>query len=246
MTTKINPVNTLEASSRGSLYNWLVPKELHLPADSIRLRLDFHHQSVELTDFEGDFVNTRVVSAYDIAIALASDLSINTGLLPPGTIWWKNTRTGPYTAFYIPPRMRNTVVDIGGRKGKEEIRRYTIPMPGLIFLCSPHMSPWVYAVKKAPESESDLVYRAPMPNIHQNGKSCGGSHKYPDAVENIPESFFTSFFTNTDDLEARSVLYPKNIITLWQYLHKKKITEFPLDDLVHHGTIQDLLKMEMR
>jgi PRTRC genetic system protein B len=234
-----------EKGPTSNLYNWLVPKELHLPADPIRLRLDFHHQSVELTDFEGDFVDTRVVSAYDIAVALSEDLSVNTGLLPSGTIWWKNTRNGSYYAFYIPPRMRSTVVQVEDKQHKVTNRRYTIPMPGLIFICSPHKAPWVYAVKKDPESEKDAVYRAPMPNIHPNGKSCGGSHNYPDVVSEIPESFFTSFFTNTDDLEDRSVKFPKNIIKLWQHLDKQKVTDFPLEDLVYHGTIQDLLKMEM-
>jgi hypothetical protein len=51
-----------------------------------------------------------------------------------------------------------------------------------------------------------------------------------------------SFFSATADLSHRSQKYPKNVLQLWKYLDGKK--KFPLDDLVEHGTISDLMTME--
>jgi len=222
-------------------YKWVVPEELHVPADPLRLRLDFHHQAVVMTLFEGETVNTKVVSAMDVAHALASDLSFGTGLLPPGTIWWENTRGGPVFALYVEPKVRKVALQEVATKPP---RRFTIPLPGFIFLCSPGRAPWVYAVKKKPTKESDIVYRAPVCNIHPNGLSCPGSHRYPARVADIVQSFFTSFFTATADLANRSQRFPKNVVLLWEFLDGKK--RFPMDDLVKHGTIKDLMYMEKK
>jgi len=59
----------------------------------------------------------------------------------------------------------------------------------------------------------------------------------------VVQSFFISFFSATADLSQRSKKYPKNVIQLWKYLDGKK--KFPSDDLVEHGTISDLMTMEM-
>jgi hypothetical protein len=223
------------------VHKWEVPEELEIPADPIRARLDFHHQTVVLTIFEEETVNTRVVSALDVAHALASELAFDTGLLPTNTLWWRNTRSGPVTALYVEPRIRILALERMAMKAPE---RFTVPLPGFIFLCMPGKTPWVYAVKKGPPfKENDDVYKAPLSNIHENGKACPGNHRYPTDVSAIPESFFISFFTATDDLKNRSKKFPYNIILLWEYLNKKK--RFPKNDLVRHGTIRDLIDMRI-
>ena len=75
-------------------FSWAVPKELGIPADPLRLRLDFHHQSTVMTYFQSDTLTvTKQVDAMDVAHALASDLSFGSVLLPPDTLWWQNTET---------------------------------------------------------------------------------------------------------------------------------------------------------
>ena len=222
-------------------YKWAVPDELKVPADPLRLRLDFHHQAVVMTMFEGEAVNTKVVSAMDVAHALASDLSFGTGLLPPGAIWWENTRGGPLFALYVEPKVRKLALQEVANKPP---RRFTIPLPGFIFLCSPGEPPWVYAIKKKPTKESDIVYRAPLCNIFSNGRSCPGNHRYPERIADIVQSFFMSFFSPTADLQNRSQRFQKNVVLLWEFLDKKKT--FPLDDLVKHGTVKDLINMEKK
>ncbi|MDP2917089.1 MAG: hypothetical protein Q8O16_04075 [Dehalococcoidia bacterium] len=225
-------------TNKAPAFTWAVPKELGIPADPLRLRLDFFHQSTTLIYFQGDTVTTKQVDAMDVAHALASDLSFGTGLLPPNTLWWQNTRGGPVFALYVEPKIRKLALQ---ESIKKPPRRFTIPLPGLIFLCTPGQPPWVIACKKKPTKESDLVFHAPLCNIFRNGRSCPGSHTYPTRIVDIVQSFFVSFFSATADLQNRSQKFPKNVIDLWKYLDGK--SKFPNDDLNEFGTVADLMNM---
>jgi len=193
-----------------------------------------------MTLFDGETVTTKIVDAMDVSHALANELSFGSGLLPPGTIWWRNTKSGPVIAVYIEPHIRQVTLQTDIKK---QPKRYKVPMPGLIFLIRAGIPPWVFAMKKRPKKETDIVYRAPLANIHANGRSCGGSHKYPARLEDMVDSFFISFFSATADLHNRSRQFPGNVIHLWEFLNGKK--KFPLADLIEHATISDLLNMEM-
>lgn len=222
-------------------FSWAVPKELGIPPDPLRLRLDFHHQSTVMTLFEGDTTVTKQVDAMDVAHALASDLSFGTGLLPPETLWWKNTRGGPLFGLYVEPKVRTLALQTDIKKPP---RRFTIPLPGLVFLCTPGQPPWVFAVKSKPTKETDVIYHAPLANVFQDGRSCPGSHRYPIRVADMVQSFFVSFFSATANLAGRSQKFPKNVIGLWEFLDGKK--KYPLDDLMKYGTIGDIMNAELR
>lgn len=219
-------------------FEWQVPKELGIPPDPLRLRLDFHHQSTVMTIFEDDVVTTHQVDALDVARALASDLNFSTGILPENALWWQSTRSGPMFAVYVAPKTWRLTLKLSNKKLPD---RYDVPLPGLVFLCSPGKAPWVFAVKKKPTKESDIVYKAPLANVFANGKSCPGTNDYPADIGSIVQSFFISFFSATADLHNRSQKFPDNILKLWKYLHGKKA--FPLNDLVPHGTVEDLMNM---
>lgn len=221
-------------------FSWKIPEELGVPPDSPRLSLVFFHQAVEMTVFEEETVTRTVVSAMDVTHALASELSFGSGLLPPGTLWWRTTRSGPVVALYVEPHIRQVALQLDIKKPPN---RYKIPLPGLIFIVRPGTPPWVYAVKKKPTKETDIVYKSPLANIFADGRSCPGSHKYPNRAADMVESFFVSFFSATADLRNRSVKFPQNIIHLWEFLDKKK--KYPMADLVKHGTVSDLMNMEM-
>ncbi len=185
-------------------------------------------------------METIPVDALDVAHAMSSELAFDTGLLPAGTLWWRNTRSGPITAIYVAPKIWKVAIDRGVKKRPQ---RFQIPLPGLIFLCSPSKAPWVFAVKSKPTKETDIVYKAPVANVFANGRSCPGTHKYPNRVQDMVDAFFVSYFTATADLGNRSVMFPENIIHQWEFLNKKKL--FPADDLVPHATVKDLMKMVM-
>jgi len=218
---------------------WAIPAELEVPPDPLRLRLDFHHQAVVMTLFDPETVERKIVSAMDVSHALASELSFGSGLLPPQTLWWSNTRGGPVFALYEEPRVRRLALQKTAGLPPE---RFTIPLPGLIFLCSPGKPPWVFAVKKKPTKETDIVYKAPLCNIYETGRSCPGNHKYPTRVADIVNSFFVSFFSTGVDMRNRSIRFPDDVVDLWKYLDKKK--RFPNPDLVKHGNVRDIMQYE--
>ncbi len=219
--------------------HWAIPKELGVPADTLRLRLDFFHQAVEMTMFEGDAVETRIVSALDVAMALAGEMHFSSGLLPENTLWWQNTRAGGLWALYEPPKVRKVAVTLDLDRPLE---RLTIPMPPFIFLCSPGKPPWVFGVRKKPTKEDDVIYKAPALNVFESGRVCSGTNTFPTRVQDIVENFFVSFFTREGVMiKDRSQKFPNDILELWRHINGKR--EFPLDDMVKMGTVKDLIMM---
>ena len=141
-------------------------------------------------------------------------------------------------ALYVEPKVRKVALLEAIDKPP---RRFTIPLPGFIFLCSPGQPPWVFAVKKKPTKETDIVYKAPLCNLFSDGRSCPGDHRYPERVADIVQSFFMSFFTRAADRQSRSQTFETDVVLLWEYLDNKKT--FPMKDLVRHGTVRDLMNM---
>ncbi|GAH53093.1 unnamed protein product, partial [marine sediment metagenome] len=69
--------------------------------------------------------------------------------------------------------------------------------------------------------------------------TCPGTHQYPTDISEVPESFFTSFFTREAFQEGRSNKHPKDLLKLWEELDGQK--RYPLKDLVPIGHVEDLL-----
>ena len=113
--------------------------------------------------------------------------------------------------------------------------RFRIPMPGLLFVCSPGRTPWVYAAKSRPAGAEQQLYRAPAFNVFVDGRVCPGSHTFPEEVGMIPDFFFQSFFSMTGDTRDRSKKHPDNLHALWEELDGKR--KYPLQDLVPQCTV---------
>lgn len=218
-------------------YQWALPETLEVPPDELRARLDFYQDTVLMNLVEGNVITTRVVHARDVALALLREVPLNSGLLPEGALWWGQGKEGPLVALWRPPRVWPVALQLEPFKLP---RRLRLPMPGLIFICSTGRPPSVYAAKRRPRTLKDTLYQAPLFNLFHDGRSCPGSHKYPEGLGEIPESFFASFFTPTADYRGRSKKYPDGLLELWEELDGKK--RYPLRDLVPFGKVEDILK----
>jgi hypothetical protein len=218
---------------------WTIPEELGVPVDPLRIRLDFHYQAIELTEFEGDLSSTRIVSAMDIMNVLSSEVGVGSGLLPPNTLWWKNTHKGPLYAIYVEPCKHK--VAVSPTEPSKPLKRYEIPLPGLIFLCTAGEPPRVYAVKDRPSKATDKVYKAPLLNMFEEGRSCPGNNDYPEKPEDVILTFFISYFSVAANVSNRSRKHPDNILNLWKELDMKN--KFPVDDLMEFCTIEELMKI---
>ncbi|GAI99783.1 unnamed protein product, partial [marine sediment metagenome] len=100
--------------------------------------------------------------------------------------------------------------------------------------------PRIFAAKKRPVKLSDKIYHAPLFNIFDHGGSCPGTHKFPQNIKEIPESFFLSFFTKEAAYRSRSKKHPEDLLKLWEELDGKK--RYPLKDLVPCGKVGDIIE----
>ncbi|MFB0559504.1 MAG: hypothetical protein ACETVS_03110 [Dehalococcoidales bacterium] len=217
-------------------YQWALPDSLDVPPDELELRLDFYGDSVVLYSLDKGVIETRLVSARDIAMALLREVPLSSGILPKGVLWWKQVREGAEVALWRSPRVWAAALQLEAFKPP---RRFKLPMPGLIFLCLPGRPPRVFAAKKRPSSTKQAIYHAPLFNLFQDGRTCAGTHRFPVDVNKIPESFFTSFFTREAIQAGRSTKYPQDLLNLWEELDGQK--RFPLEDLVPAGKVEDIM-----
>lgn len=225
----------LESEPTG--YQWALPEKFNIPTDELKCRLDFYQDTTVLFFVDQGVITTRAVSARDVVMALLSEVPLRSGLLPEGALFWAQGKQGIEVALWRPPRVWPAALQVEAFKPP---RRFKLPMPGLIFVCSPGRPPRVYAAKKRPNHLNTPIYHAPLFNLFRDGISCPGSHKYPDKVDEVPESFFTSFFTATADHTGRSKKHPGNLFNLWEELDGK--SRYPLKDLVRCGTMEDIMK----
>lgn len=231
------PVPTL----RESPYRRAVPPELEVEEDPLRVRLDFHDESVILHDYGAkEVATTRLVSALDVAHALASELDLTTGLLPPDSLWLVKRSSGTWLALWQGPGVRavrlKTSLDAPSR-------RFRLPLPGLVFLCPPGgAAPYVFAARARPARPEDELCHAPFYNVFASGRVCVGTHPFPRDPARVPAAFFESFFSAAmDTARGKSRRHPEDIGLLWAELDKGR--EFPLADLVPQLTVADAMRL---
>lgn len=224
-----------------SPYRRAVPPELEVEEDPLRLRLDFHEESVLLHDYGArEAVTTRLVSALDVAHALASELDLTTGLLPPDALWLVKRSSGTWLALWQGPGVRavrlKTSLDAPPR-------RFRLPIPGLVFLCPPGgEAPYVFAAGERPRRPEDALFHAPFYNVFASGRVCVGTHPFPRDPARVPGAFFESFFSAAmDTARGKSRRHPDDVGLLWAELDRKR--EFPLDDLVPQLTVADAMRL---
>jgi len=226
-----------KTAKRPDGYSWALPRQLKVPPDTLRARLDLYESSMELIVFNAGHSVTKIVSPEDVTRAFLKETRLTSGLLPAGALWWSHTPSGPQVALYRPPQVWQAALQMEAFGAP---RRFRLPMPGLIFVCSPARPPRVVAVKRRPDSEGDPLYHAPLYNIFQDGYSCPGTHKYPERVQDVPESFFTSFFSPTGHTQGRSRTHPTDLGALWTELDGQ--AKYPMSDLVEmKRTVKDLM-----
>lgn len=211
---------------------WSPPGPADLPKDELQAQLEVYSETILLRGFEGDRTWVRTVSADEIANVFTRHLGFASGLLPENALWWSQGETGQMVALWRPPQVWSVALQ---REAFQPPARLRLPMPGLVFVCSPARAPRVYAALERPTDSEQQLYRAPAFNVFRDGRTCPGSHRFPEEVGNIPESFFQSFFSLTGDTKERSKQHPDNLQALWEELDGR--TDYPVEDLVAQCTV---------
>ena len=203
-----------------------------MPTDKLNLQLEVYDETLLLRGFDGDSVWVRTVSADEIANVFTRHLGFSSGLLPVDALWWNQGETGQIVALWRPPQIWAVALQ---REAFKPPARLRLPMPGLVFVCSPGRAPWVYAAPERPTDPEQPLYRMPAFNVFSDGRVCPGSHRFPEEAGRIPESFFRSFFSMTGDSRDRSKKHPDNLHALWEELDGR--TDYPVEDLVPQCTV---------
>ena len=215
---------------------WSLPGPADAPKDDLQLQMEVYRETILLRGFDSDSTWVRTVSADEIAGALTRHLGFSSGLLPQDSVWWNQGETGHSVALWRPPQVWPVALQ---REAFKPPARLRLPMPGLVFVCSPGRAPWVYAAQKRPADPEQQLFRAPAFNVFGDGRVCPGSHRFPEEVRLIPESFFRSFFSLTGDSHNRSKKHPENLQDLWEEIDGKD--EYPVEDLVPQCTVAHAL-----
>jgi hypothetical protein len=223
-----------------SPFQQVLPKGVRAGSDKLVLRLDFYTECIEMQQFneQGHGGKMRMVDPRELAKTLAAEVRYDSGLLPENTLWWQAGKDGARIALYEPPRIWRLALQTDVSKQPE---RYNTPMPGLIFICHPAGPPHVYAAARRPEGLKDRIYKAPLANIYNDGRSCPGNNRYPADIRDIPKWFMVSFFTRAADVHERSRRFKDDITLMWKHLDKIKAKEYPLSDLYYQGTVGELV-----
>ena len=215
---------------------WSLPGAADAPKDTLKVQLEVYDETILLRGFERDANWVRTVSADEIANVFIQHIGFSSGLLPEETLWWGHGETGQIVGLWRPPQVWPVALQ---REAFEPPARLRLPMPGLVFVCSPGRAPWVYAALRRPSEPEQMLYRIPAFNVFRDGRVCSGSHKFPDEVGEIPESFFRSYFSLTGDSHDRSKKHPDNLQALWEEIDGK--TEYPTEDLVPQCTVVEAI-----
>ena len=215
---------------------WSLPGPADTPRDKLSLQLEVYDETILLRGFEGDSAWVRTVSADKIANVFTQHLGFSSGLLPRDALWWNQGETGQVVALWRPPQVWPVALQ---REAFKPPARLRLPMPGLVFVCSPGRAPWVYAALGRPTDLEQQLYRIPAFNVFGDGRVCPGSHRFPEEVGQIPESFFRSFFSLTGDSRNRSKKHPDDLHALWEELDGK--SEYPVEDLVPQCTVAQVI-----
>ena len=211
---------------------WSLPGLTDAPRDELKMQLEVYDETILLRGFENDSAWVRTVSADAIASVLTQHLGFSSGLLPEESLWWNQGETGQVVGLWRPPQVWSVALQ---REAFKPPARLRLPMPGLVFVCSPGRAPWAYAAPDRPSGPEQQLYRMPAFNVFRDGRTCPGSHRFPEEVGLIPESFFQSFFSTTGDTHDRSKKHADNLLALWEELDGK--TEYPMEDLVPQCTV---------
>ena len=217
---------------------WADRARTDMEPDRLMMRLDIYQENLILRCYEKDANWTRQVKADQIAAAFIEHMGARTGLLPHNSLWWKQSEEGVVTALWREPQVWNAALQI---KPFEVPERFRLPMPGLLFITTPHRAPWVFAAGKRPKDPEETLYHAPAFNIFRNGRVCPGNHRFPARAEEVPESFFLSHFSMTGDYQGRSKRHSNQLYKLWKELDGK--AEYPVEDLVEHCTVAAAMEL---
>ena len=147
---------------------WSLPGPADAPRDDLKLQLEVYGETILLRGFDGDSAWVRIVSADEIANVFTQHLGFSSGLLPQDAVWWNQGETGQVVALWRPPQVWSVALQ---REAFKPPARLRLPMPGLVFVCSPGRAPWSTPQRSGPATASSSSSGPPPSTSSATGGS---------------------------------------------------------------------------
>jgi len=173
-----------------------------------------------------DAIHSKLVSLKDTRIAFDQHGGEDSGWLPEGVVRVGRNIRGDWVAYIAPPKLVEITTD--------QDEKLTIPVPMSLFLGWEHRY-YLWSLKGNQFNPSLEVFKAPYPNVYENGRICWGSHRPPKVtVANIKgtwELFFGTVFNN-HIASNKTKSHSANALDLLRKLAHAKKKTFPKDELM--------------
>lgn len=199
---------------------------------SLRLRLDFYDDLIDVTKFEqGQARNRFVADPLDVAQAIG-EVPVASGLLPEGVLFWGRREGEERIGLWVPPGVHEVEVHLSGWS------TVTIPLPGLVWIGQGKRYTLLALADEGRPNEASQLYRPPLPNVSDNG-ICAGSVSFPVAtVATMPQAwqaFIGSGFNNHLANGKSRKYQADDILRMWRVLDRAGADQYPVGDLVPVG-----------
>jgi hypothetical protein len=188
----------------------------------------------------GENVQCKLISAQDARRAFAN-IDDDSGWLPEGVVRTGRNSRGSWVVYVAPPGHTRITTDQG--------EALYIPIPMSLFLGWGRRY-YLYALQGKKFDPNATVYRAPFPNVYDNGRICWGSHKVGEVTPaNIGKSWKLFFGTtfNNHIASGKTVSHEDNALNLLRELSAEEKKIFPTGELVRQAySVESCLNMLLR
>lgn len=190
---------------------------------------------------ETNNLQSKLIAHQDARIAFAK-MEDDTGWLSSGVIRAGRNSRGAWVVYVAPPQLMNISTD--------QNEALLIPIPMSLFVGWGHRY-YVFALQGKTFAPNNPVYRAPYPNVYDNGRICWGSHKVPVVapltIGQTWKFFFATTF-NSHIASGKTRTHPDNALDLLRELSVARRRSFPASELVKqshsvNACLDSLLKL---
>lgn len=174
---------------------------------------------------QDDKIQSKLVTNEAAFLAFKEGHQQDTGWLPEGVLRAGSNARGEWVIYTA----RAQRMDIVTHKS-EKLR---IPIPATLFLgWGSRYYLWALPCRKFDRKLP--VYKAPFPNVYDNGRICWGSHRVPRVtvtnIQSVWRMFFGTAF-NEHIAGRKCSSFPDNVLDLLRQLSQKEATRFPHKEL---------------
>jgi len=173
-----------------------------------------------------DVVHSKLISIQDARIAFDQHGGEDSGWLYEGVLRAGRNVRGDWVVYVAQPQIVEIVTDHN--------EKLIIPLPMSLFLGWDHRY-YLWSLQGRKFEPSLPVFKAPYPNVYDNGRICWGSHRPAKVTPSNIKSTWTLFFGtvfNNHIASHKTKSYAANVLDLLRKLSVAKKKTFPADELV--------------